>query len=108
MTITMTAAEFKQITNLISNIGDQTLIRQFNKIFESKDPNREIIGYVNKNDSTITIVSSEKVAVKLLSIIASSGKEIGHLSKHGLTITNAPKWISLLKKLKNSILGTFH
>lgn len=107
MIIQLTKKEFTELRAIVVSLNNPTATEKFNEIFSVDNiSDRQVAGFVNPINKDIIIHINEKSGCKVLSGINLHAKELGRLIKNGVSISSAPKWISTLKGILNTITNS--
>ena len=106
MIIQMTNEEFHELRQIIVKLNNPKATKNFNEIFNLSGDisKKKVNGFANPINKDIVISIEEECAKDVLMGIKVNAKDLGALTKAGVSITNAGKWISCLKNITASIM----
>ena len=104
MIIQMSNREFQEIRKFIISLDNSKVTKNFNEIF-SKEVTGGVKGFVNPLNKDIIIEIPEGISFEVEKVFVNNGANLGKMIKNGVSITNASKWLSLLKGILNDIVA---
>lgn len=93
MKVIMTKKEFMQLRDIIININNENVTREFNTICTDKNPHIDTA----TTTETITFTVSEELSTDLGKVLITHSKDLG--KNLNISLTGLPKIISQAKKL---------
>ena len=106
MYIEMSNSEFQELRKFVGGVNDPTLIHAFNNVFKGPS-SRKMKGYVHPVSKKICIDASEDLSLYIGKVLVKYSSTIGETVRSGACITNAGKWISLLKNIRADLSKIF-
>ena len=106
MYIEMTNSEVQELRKFVKGVNDPALAHAFNNVFKGPS-SRKMKGYVHPVSKKICIDVSEDLSLYVSKVLVKYSSTIGETVKSGARITNATKWISLLKNIRADLSKIF-
>ncbi len=102
MIIQMSNREFQEVRKFIISLKNPKINKSFNEVF-SKDLTGGVKGFVNPLNNDIVIEVPEHLTYEVEKVLVKYGADIGKMAKGGASITNAPKWLTVIKNIFSEI-----
>lgn len=106
MYIEMSNSEFQELRKFVGGVNNPTLVHAFNNVFKGPS-SRKMKGYVHPVSKKICIDVNEELSLYVSKVLVKYSSTIGESVKSGACITNAGKWISLLKNIRADLSKIF-
>lgn len=100
MKVVMTKAEYLQLREVIINIDNDNVIKEFNRICTNNNPNIK----TSATSETFTLNVSEDLSTEIGKVLISHSKGLG--KNLNIRLTSLPALINQVKKLFNDIGAT--
>ncbi len=98
MRIEMSYDEFQGVRKFITNLKQPNVTKAFNEVFASNSAGR-ITGFAVPIDSVVYVDVPDDIMIPILKVLSRNAHEIGLTAKDGVSLTNAPKLLCMIKEL---------